>query len=277
MHRLALILLVSLTSCPSSNRPAPPKAQVFIVEKEMTPFEGEVRGLKLFTPTGYIRVVEGPGLRVRIKYQISATDALRAKEVADGCKPMWQQAGETAEFLIGPPKDYPMERLGIGLEVYVPAGWDLDLGTRSGLLDTSTYRSHDQRLRSLSGDLRIGESTGLLSFQCDQGAIEIKGDFHEVRGRSEQGTLRIMKTTRGSKLQYRTRRGNVHVHLTPKIPLRVGLRTLEGSVHTNVSLTRRTERMPGGWKMESLKIGKGEAPCGIDLVVEKGALLLGMN
>ena len=277
MHRLALILLVSLTSCSSGNRPPQPDAQVFIVEKEMVPFEGEVQALKLFTPTGYIRVFEGPKLRVRIKYQISAADALRAKEVADGCRPTWRQVGKTAEFLIGPPKDYPMERLGIGLEVYVPAGWDLDLGTRSGLLDTSSYRSHDQKLRSLSGDLRIGESKGLLSFHCDQGTIEIKGAFHKARGRSEQGHLRIVKASKGANLQYNTKRGNVQVHLQAGVSLRIGLRTLEGSVHTNVALTRQTERMPGGWKMESLKVGKGEDHCRLDLVIEKGALIIGMN
>jgi hypothetical protein len=277
MHRLALILLAVLTSCPSRNRPPEPNAHVFIVEKEMAPFEGEAVGLELFTPTGFIRVFEAPRLRVRIKYQISASGAQRAKDVADACRPMWKQEGKTAKLLIGPPKDYPMERLGIGLEVYVPRGWDLDLGTRSGLLDTSAYQSRNQKLRSLSGDLRIGESSGLLTFQCDQGSVEIKGAFRRVRGRCEQGNLRIVKTSKASQLEFQTKKGNVQVHLRPGVSLRIGLRTLEGSVHTNVALTRQTKRMPDGWKIESLKIGEGPEHCRLDLIIEKGSLLLGMN
>jgi len=277
MHRLSPILLLLLTSCPSSDRPPEPDAHVFIVEKEMVPFEGEVNGLRLFTPTGYIRVFEAPRLRVRIKYQISASGAQRAKDVADACSPEWKQVGLEAELRIGPPKSYPMERLGIGLEVYVPRGWDLDLGTRSGLLDTSGYRSHDQTLRSLSGDLRIGVSTGLLTFECVQGSIDLAGVFHKARGRSEQGNLRIGKHCRNARLDYRTQKGTVQVHIDPTVALRIGLRTLEGSVHTNVALTRKTERLPGGWKMESLEIGRTPKPCRLNLVIERGSLILGSN
>ncbi len=275
MYRLALILLLALPSCPSSDRPPQPDAHVFIVEKEMAPFEGEANSLKLFTPTGFIRVFEAPKLRVRIKYQISASDALRAKEVADACSPMWIQKGLRAELRIGPPKSYPMGRLGIGLEVHLPKGWDLDLGTRSGLLDTSAYQSRNQTLHSLSGDLRIGESRGLLIFQCDQGAIEIKGAFRQARGRSEQGNLRISKPAKNATLEYRTHKGTVLVQGGSEVSLRIGLRTLEGSVHTSVALTRKTDRLPGGWKMESLEVGKDPSPCRLDLVIERGSLMIG--
>ena len=234
---------------------------------------GPAGRLSVKTVTGTLRVrgIDGEDVRVTVTYRIRAADHAAAERALESGRVAIERGTGSLEI------ETPERRLSTGLAwllggarvsadiaVEVPWGAKLRFETMSGSVEAMNLVG-DQKYRTVSGDIRLWSLGGLVEAGTISGGITLDGGTAlRLRASTISGGIRArgglfhslsLSTTSGSMTivgaldaagDHRAESISGSVDLTPLSGVTVELRTVSGSVHSEVE--HRVEGSRGFWR-----------------------------
>jgi hypothetical protein len=234
---------------------------------------GPAGRLSVKTVTGTLRVrgIEGEDARVTVSYRIRAADHAAAERALESGRVAIERGTGSLEI------ETPERRLSTGLAwllggarvsadiaVEMPWGAKLRFETMSGSVEAMNLVG-DQKYRTVSGDIRLWSLGGLVEAGTISGGITLDGGTAlRLRASAISGRIRVrsglfhslsLSTTSGGMTivgaldaagDHRAESISGSVDLTPLSGVTAELRTVSGSVHSEVE--HRVEGSRGFWR-----------------------------
>jgi hypothetical protein len=237
--------------------------------------------LSIKTVTGGLRVrgIEGEDVHVTVTYRIRAADQASAERALDSGRVAVQRGPgyldiETPERRLstGLAWLFGGARVGADISVDVPWGAKLRLETLSASIEAATLVG-DQKYRTVSGDIRLWNLGGVVEAGTISGSIALDGGTDlRLRASTISGGIKAraavfhsfsLSTTSGSMTvigaldatgDYRAESISGGVDLTPLSGVTVELKTVSGSIHSEVD-----QRIEGARGFGRATVGDGRA------------------
>ncbi|PIE22892.1 MAG: hypothetical protein CSA62_09950 [Planctomycetota bacterium] len=281
---LGALFLVITTGCQGLNSPAPPSLSSHRLPPVRSKLDATLERISLYNRAGTITVHSSTEPELINHLTVCAETRKQALAWGETCQLVTSSDGHGKLSLrFDRNMDLPLERLGADLELRLPVHRALELRSRTGLIDTSSYIANELVVGTQSGTLRLGESRGQLRFTSNNGNIELLGSFREAEGRSESASLDVRHPEPGARLRFETISGLTVLRIPRKTPVLLTFRTLRGKLVPELPVQRErlSEPAPGhkgysSWRIQiqGEGIAEGRVPFKAEISSESGALRL---
>jgi hypothetical protein len=233
--------------------------------------------LTLFAPIGSIRVQSSAVAFLDKTLTISADSEEAAIAVAADCR-IRLRRGEVGDTIVDlpPPPGTMLDAIGADFRLALPDGIDLRLRTRAGLVDATRHAPRRALIETGEGAVLMGSVAESLQITTDSGRIELTGEFGTARISSRSGNLEVGLWRHGSKLEFRSTRGNCTLIAPSGAPVEVVYRTRRGRLASETMSETLEQGSSGEWvELRLLLPGTTTAaPASAFVETEFGDLLL---
>ena len=275
---------VYAASCSSIPNPRRPTSETYSVDGTRLPLTDLRGGIQLFAPAGNIHIRSSTTAYLDKSYSVSAADLDTAMDiVARSTIRMLPVAGNQTLIRLEPPADCPFENLAADSLLALPPSRDIDLRTVNGVIDSSRYLARNAKLRTRDGSLLIGPVEEKLDFASVAGRVELLGQTHETKGRSNTGEIHIRALAPGSRFDLESESGSSTIYISTALPVQVIYRTKTGALRIllenkdSSAIQRRTILRENAWierRVRVLGAAPIAKPCLVVLKTVSGDLTL---